>query len=348
MPVYLYALATAFVAAFFLTPLVRRVALRIGAVDKPGIRSVHTEATPQLGGVAVFIAFSLTILFFLGKVTPVPGLLLGGVVILIVGLVDDFCDLRPIWKFSGQLLAAGILVASGVRIEWVTNPFGGLWVLDSIGLPLSIPITLLWIIAFVNMLNLIDGLDGLAAGISAIAALTLLFSALQTGQSSLAVLMAAAIAGSALGFLPHNFNPARIFMGDAGAMFFGFMLAAVSVEGMLKSTATIAFLVPVLALGLPIFDTAFAIFRRLHNGVPFHQADRDHLHHRLLRLGLSHRDAVLVMYLVSGWLGISALALNGGGAIQAGMVLLFVGASIYLLARRSGLLEAEQRKNARH
>lgn len=344
MPDFLVALAMAVILAFGITPLIRHIAQRVGALDRPVARSVHTQATPYLGGLAIFLAFSIVAVSFLGVHNrPLQGILLGGAVIVALGIFDDIFVIRPLWKLLGQIAASGILIWFDVRIEWIKNPFGGLIMLDTLAVPLSIPVTLFWMVAFINMMNLVDGLDGLAAGISSIASITLLFSALQTNQSTMAVLLSAVLAGSALGFLPYNFNPAKIFMGDGGAMFLGYILGAVSVEGMLKSTAAIAFLVPVLAMGLPIFDTAYAIFRRWKNGVPFHQADKEHLHHRLLRLGLSHKDAVLVMYFISGWFGISALAINGGNSLQAGFILLFISLSVYVITRRMGIFDAGER-----
>jgi UDP-GlcNAc:undecaprenyl-phosphate GlcNAc-1-phosphate transferase len=266
------------------------------------------------------------------------GLIAGGGVIVLVGIVDDFAALSPLVKLVGQVAAALVLVGFDVRIDFISNPIGG--GLLQLGW-LAVPLTVLWIVAMTNMVNLIDGLDGLAAGVASIAAITLLLAAVRMNYQ-VGVLLTAALAGSALGFLPYNFNPAKIFMGDAGAMFLGFGLAAVAVEGALKSTATLAVAIPVLAVGLPIFDTVFAIFRRLKRGVPISVADRDHLHHRLLRLGLSHRETVIVMYFVSGWLGISALALMELGTFQALAIIAFVVTSVYLGAKKVGVLDVSQ------
>lgn len=334
----------AMLAAVVATPLAKRLALRVGAVDKPVERSVHTEPKPYLGGLAIYAAFALAVLLTIGTQAPgIAGILVGGLFILVLGIVDDVFRLSPRIKLLGQIAAALILVAYGVRIDWLTNPLGGLIVLGR----WSIPLTVLWIVAVVNVVNLVDGLDGLAAGISTIAAFTLMVVALGQGQAYV-VFITAALAGSTLGFLPYNFNPAMIFMGDAGAMFLGYVLAAVAVEGTLKSATAIALVVPLLALGLPILDTAWAIIRRFINGQPIYQADRGHLHHRLLELGLSQRQAVLVMYLISGWLGLSAVILSKAATMLGTILLGLIFGLALVGARRAGLLEVRHSRNLRH
>ena len=203
---------------------------------------------------------------------------------------------------------------------------------------LSIPITLLWVVGLTNTVNLIDGLDGLAAGVSTIAAVTILLVALQQNFWVVAVLTAA-LAGSSLGFLQHNFNPAKIFMGDTGSMFLGYMLAAISVLGTVKSAATIALIVPIVALGLPIMDTAFAIIRRYSSGQPIFKPDKGHLHHRLLEMGLSQKQAVLLMYVISGCLGLSAIALTEVNQGLAAVIVLALLALAFLGARKIGVLK---------
>ncbi len=342
MPQYVYVFVQAFVLSLLLTPLVRAVARAVGAVDNPGERSVHRDPVPCLGGIALYASFAITT-FASGMwdIPSVQGLLLGGLAILVVGVVDDLVDISPGIKLMGQAAAALILVSFGTRIGWVTNPWGGLIVLGY----WSIPVTMIWVVAFANVLNLIDGLDGLAAGIAGIASLTLLLVALRTGQPWLAIGLVAALAGSIFGFLPYNFNPAKIFMGDGGALFLGFALAGVSADGLLKSTAAIAIVIPMLVLGVPILDTAFAIHRRWRRGLPVHGADKDHLHHRLLRLGLSHRQAVLTMYGVSVWLGMGALAMTEANVSQGLFIVLFSGVFLYLCAKRVGVFDL---KGGRH
>ncbi len=336
------AFAVALTASLALTPVVRRLALALGALDRPNERSVHSHPVPLLGGLAVFAAFAAaTLVTTRGGDAPVHGVLLGGLVIVLVGLVDDLVTLRPSAKLAGQVLAALVLPAFGVRIDHVTNPFGEglLWM----GL-LAVPVTTLWVVAVVNIMNLVDGLDGLATGIGSIAALTLLVAALlQPEPLVLPVLLAAALAGAGIGFLPYNFHPAKIFLGDAGAMFVGYALAATSILGSLKSPAAVTLAVPVLALGLPILDTGLAIYRRWRRGTSIARADREHFHHRLLQLGLSQREAVLAMYLGTGWLGISALAVQKANLWIGLGIVLFVALSLGLAAWKVGMLHAGRR-----
>jgi UDP-GlcNAc:undecaprenyl-phosphate/decaprenyl-phosphate GlcNAc-1-phosphate transferase len=320
-----------------LTPLVRKLALRTGFVDHPVARSMHTEPKPYLGGLAIFVAFAVAVAVGGGMKDPrVAGILVGGALIVLLGVVDDRIRLSPKVKLLGQIVAAAVLVYGfDVRIDYIYSPLGNKFVQFGAW---NGPLTIFWIVAFTNVVNLIDGLDGLAAGISSIASLTLLMVALQQGFGG-AIVLTAALTGSAMGFLRYNFNPAKIFMGDAGAMFLGYTLAAVSVVGPLKTTATIGIIVPVLALALPIFDTAFAIIRRLANGRSIGEADKDHLHHRLLRLGLSHRNTVLVMWAISAWLGLSAVAVTEVSISQALIIVGMVTLAILFGAKKIGLLD---------
>lgn len=301
--------------SYVLTPLVKNLAIISGAVDEPGERRVHIRPVPSMGGIAIYLGVVLAILTTVTDLSSnrsIQGALVGGTFILILGIIDDLRELSPKYKLIGQILAAGILVSFGVKIEFLTNPFGGMIYLGVWGIPL----TIFWVVAIINAVNLIDGLDGLAAGVCTIAAFTLLFVALQEGNL-LIVLMTAALAGSALGFLRYNFNPAKIFMGDTGAMFLGFMLATISIAGALKGATAITVLVPIIAMGVPIFDTLFAIIRRASNGKPVSQADQGHLHHRLLQMGLTQRQTVLVVYLISICLGLAATAINSATAKEA-------------------------------
>lgn len=328
----------ALVASLLLTPLARRLALRTGIVAKVVSRSVHTEPKPFLGGVAMYLAFALAML--VGSDLSdggIIGILVCGGLITLLGVIDDKVALRPKVKFLGQIAIAALMVYGfEVKIEGILSPLGERWVAFG---PLAGPLTILWIVSFINVMNFIDGLDGLAAGISTIGALTLLLVSLQQGVPAIAPLLSAAVAGSAVGFLRYNFNPAKIFMGDAGSMFLGFTLAAISVHGVLKSALAVSVVVPVLALAVPIFDTAFAIIRRLASGRSIGEADKDHLHHRLLRLGLSHRNTVLVMWAVSAWLGLSAVAVTEVPLAQAAIIVGLVLVAIFVGARRLGLLK---------
>lgn len=327
------------VITFVLTPLIRIIAIRTGGLAKPLPRSVHTQPIPQLGGLALFIGFCVSLLWYLGPDHEITrSALIGGGAIVVLGVIDDLVQLRPAIKLLGQIAVAALVVFMGVRIEWFNNPIsGGMVYLEHWGIPL----TILWIVAIVNAVNLIDGLDGLAAGITTIAATTLLFVALRSGLPPASIVLSAALAGSSLGFLPFNFNPAKIFMGDAGSMFLGFGLAIVSVEGLLKSATSITLAIPVLAMGLPIADTLVAIIRRIRNRQPLGQGDKNHLHHRLLAMGLSHRDAVLVLYIASGWLGIAAWALSAVGPLQGAMIVIFTVATFAFFIRRFGMVGRE-------
>ena len=345
MPLWLYALIMAFGIAYLLTPLVKNLALKVGAVADPVARSVHTKPTPHLGGLALYLSFALTVFIASGWPDAQTLRILGcGLLVVAFGATDDFRNLSPRTKLIGQVLMAGLLVGLGVRIHFITNPFGeGVLFLGDWSYPLSV----LWVVAVMNVINLADGLDGLAAGICTIAALAALFVATRMGFE-IVIILTAALAGSALGFLPHNFNPAKIFMGDAGAMFLGFALAAVSMQGALKQTTAVALLVPVVALGLPITDTALAIFRRLKARQPVGQADKGHIHHRLLALGFSQRQAVLAMWAVTAWLGLSAVLLsemNNGPAFFLVVCLGVLGLLAFVAAVTAGVISGQQGKN---
>ncbi len=330
------ALALAFGIPLLLTPPIRRLALRAGAVDKPGERKVHHVPVPCWGGLGIFLGFTAAVLLSMPLSREIAGLLLGGLVALTVGLIDDRRELSPWVKLAGQVAAAVVAVAFGVTIRFVTNPFGGL-----IGLGyFSVPVTILWIVAITNAINLVDGLDGLAAGVAVISAGTVAVVSFGQGEplvAGLAVLLGAA----SLGFLPHNFHPARIFMKDAGSMFLGFMLASLSAIGLTKSATAFSLILPILILGIPIFDMLFAIVRRVLQGRHIFTPDRGHLHHRLLDLGLTHRQAVLLIYAINLLLGGSAILLTYLTTEQ-GLVMLFLLLSgIMVAANKVGLFGAE-------
>lgn len=307
-------LLTFFVAAgvtMALTPLVRDAAQKIGAIDQPSSRKIHTASVPRSGGLAIFvgfmaaIGFGLCLMIFSGRqpnFIPLSGILLGGTIVHLAGLWDDVRGMQPLFKLGWQVVGAGIAVYFGVEINFFSNPFNGLLPLGWFGVPL----TIFWLVGMTNAINLLDGLDGLAAGVTAIAAGALFFVALRTHQLG-AVLLMLALAGSALGFLRYNFNPASIFLGDSGSYFLGFILAAASVTGVFKTTLVVALLIPILILGVPIFDTTFAILRRIKERKNIFSADDRHIHHLLLRAGLTHREAVMSIYIASFILALSAL-----------------------------------------
>ena len=316
------ALLAAAIVALISTPVVRTLAFRVGAVDVPkDARRMHDHPIPRMGGLAIFFGFILSVLLFLPLTEQLRGMLLGAVVIVILGIFDDIYALPAKPKFLVQILAALLAVLAGNRIFFLSNinvfssyPY---WYLGW----LSIPVSVFWIVGITNAVNLIDGLDGLACGVSTISSMTMLVIALMVSEPDVAVLMAA-LAGACLGFLPYNLNPARIFMGDTGSTFLGFILAVVSIQGLFKFYTIISFAVPFLMLGLPIFDTTFAILRRLAKGQSPMTPDRGHIHHRLIDMGFSQKQAVAVLYLISAILGLSAVVLTTSGVLKAMLFLL--------------------------
>ena len=331
---YLLAFAIGLILSWVLTPYVKKLAFRIGAVDKPNARKVHHTIMARLGGLAIYLGFMAGAITCMQLTRDVVGILVGGTIITCIGIADDIFQLTAKAKLLGQIVAALVLVGFGVRIEWLNNPFGGYFYLDY----LSIPFTVFWVVSFTNVVNLMDGLDGLAAGVSAIAAVTIILVALQQGLYPVAVITAA-LAGATLGFVRYNFNPATIFMGDTGSLFLGYMLAAISIYGAVKSAATIALIVPAIALGLPIMDTAFAIARRYLNGKPIFQPDKGHIHHRLLAMGFTQRQAVIFMYLISAGLCLSAVLLTEVEGIYAIIILVVILAAIFIGAKKIGILK---------
>ena len=316
------ALFAAALIALISTPVVRSLAVRVGAVDVPKDgRRMHDHPIPRMGGLAIFFGFILSVLIFLPLTPQLQGMLLGGVVIVILGIFDDIFALPAMPKFLVQIGAALIAVLFGNTIEVLSNPniFSSdpFWVLGW----LEIPISVLWIVGITNAVNLIDGLDGLACGVSTISSMTLMVIALLVAEPDVAILTAA-LAGGCIGFLPYNLNPAKIFMGDTGSTFLGFILAVVSIQGLFKFYAIISFAVPFLMLGLPIFDTCFAIIRRLAKGQSPMAPDRGHIHHRLIDMGFSQKQAVATLYVISAILGLSAVVLTTIGVLRAMLFLL--------------------------
>jgi len=304
MATYIFAWGLALAIALVATPLVKELALRIGAVDVPNERKVHRGVMPRLGGLAIYLSFVVGFLLFVPKTAIAWGIFLGGSIIALVGALDDRFQLSPKAKLLGQLVAALVVVAFGLRVTFINLPFDEGF---SIGWLLSIPVTMVWIVAVTNAVNLIDGLDGLAAGVSAIATATLLVVSLLMGNTFVA-LLCAVLLGATMGFLVFNFHPAKIFMGDTGALFLGFQLAVLSIMGF-KQVTLFSYVIPLLLLGVPLSDTFFAIVRRKLNKKPISAADKSHLHHCLLHLGLSHRGAVLTIYAISALFGLCAVLL---------------------------------------
>ncbi len=303
-PEVLYGAAIAFVIVVLLTPAVGGMARMLGAVDQPDARRVHRRPIPRLGGIAIFLGIIIPSLAFLDLSGPSRGILLGAAVATALGAIDDFRGLSPPVKLAGQFVVAAIPCAFGVWIDHFTFPFLGV-----VDLPawLGVPLSMLFIVAVMNMVNFLDGLDGLAAGVCGIAGLTYAILALSLGRPNPAIL-SAVVAGACLGFLRHNFFPARIFMGDSGALCLGFILAAVSIQGLFKTASTVVLLLPLLVLAVPIIDTSFVVARRLKHNQPIYAADRSHLHHRFLNIGFSQRRAAVTMWLWCASLAGAALA----------------------------------------
>ena len=323
------AFAVAAVLSYFFTPPVKNFAHKVGAIDVPkAARRMHNKPIPRLGGLAIYGGFLCSILIFGQLDETMLCVLLGAAIIVALGIFDDVLALGAKLKFVVQIVAAAIPVCIGnLQIGLFTNlnplsdtPFVHLGIL-------AVPVTIIWIVGITNAVNLIDGLDGLAVGVSSIAAITMLAVALLTGNMPIAITMAA-LAGACIGFMPYNLNPAKIFMGDTGSTFLGYMLATVSIMGLFKFYAVISFAVPFLILGLPIFDTANAIIRRVAAGRSPMSPDRGHVHHKLIDMGFNQKQAVAILYAISATLGLTAVVLTSSGEVKAIVLLLAVLAAI--------------------
>ncbi|MDR1206132.1 MAG: undecaprenyl/decaprenyl-phosphate alpha-N-acetylglucosaminyl 1-phosphate transferase [Peptococcaceae bacterium] len=327
-------LAVAFLFTLCLTPVVKNIALRTGAVDRPGERTVHSGIMPRLGGLAIIAGFWTAVFLTQRMTSGLWGFFAGSMLILAVGIWDDAVRVKPWMKLVFQVLAAVCVMAGGIQVSFVTNIFfGGVLPLGWIGYPM----TLIWIVGVTNAVNLVDGLDGLAAGVSAIAALTIGVIAWMEGMQTMGML-ALILAMSVLGFLKYNFYPAKIFMGDTGSLFLGYALSVLAIVGLTKTVTVISLFLPVVVLGIPILDTAYAIVRRYSSHKPIFSADKDHLHHRLMAVGLSHRNTVLVIYGVSAILGASAVWISILSAARGMIVMAVVTAAVFFLANRVGIL----------
>ena len=311
------ALGVALLISFIATPVVKALAQKMGAVDVPKDgRRMHDHPIPRMGGLAIFFGFLLSTLLFVPMSQSLRGMLLGGVIIVILGMLDDIYALPAMPKLLVQIVAALVAVLHGNVIQVLSNPniFSsnpywtlGIW---------AIPVTVIWIVAITNAVNLIDGLDGLAVGVATISSLTMLVIAMLVSDGLVALMMAA-LAGGCIGFMPYNLNPAKIFMGDTGSTFLGFILATASIQGLFKFYTIVSFAVPFLMLGLPLFDTCFAILRRVARGQNPMSPDRSHVHHRLIEVGFNQKQAVAILYIISAILGLSAVVLTTSGALKA-------------------------------
>ncbi|MEO1483618.1 MAG: MraY family glycosyltransferase [Myxococcota bacterium] len=321
-----------------LTPVVRFLAMRLGAIDSGANsgRKVHREPIPRLGGVAIAAGFFLPLLgltfvdsevgrIFTSDATKVWGLFAGGAAIIALGVFDDISGANAKQKFLVQIAVATALYFLGFKIGAISTPFDFRLELGVV----SYLTTVVWIVGVINAMNLIDGLDGLAAGVALVASIGTFIAAVLNGNV-LMMLFMSALSGSLLSFLVFNFNPARIFMGDTGSMFLGYILAVTSVQTNTKGAATVAFLIPVLAVGLPIMDTFLAMGRRAYRGRPMFAADKEHLHHQLLELGLSHRAAVFVLWGMAALLGTAALLVSQLTGVYAALVLVIAAVAVAL------------------
>lgn len=327
--------------ALIATPQVIKLAFYWGALDKPDPRKVHQKIMPRLGGLAVYVSFVPMILLTQELTHQVIGLVIGSTLIVLLGIADDIKGISPRVKLLGQILCAFSVLPFGINVDFITNPITG----DILQLGFwSIPVTVFWLVAVTNAVNLIDGLDGLASGTSLIAAVTLAVVSWTQWQifglpeQMQVIMMALILAASLLGFLRYNFNPAKIFLGDTGSMMLGFSLSTMSVMGLTKSATAISVIIPLVILGIPLLDTVFAVVRRYNKHQPIFQADKDHLHHRLLALGLSHKQAVLAIYGVNALLGLSAVMLNLVTTNQAIVVLIVLSVVIITAANKVGVV----------
>ena len=312
-----------FLISVILTPLVKQYSIYCGAYAKENKRTVHHGKISRIGGVAIYLAFIITMAIFVKADRQIKGLVIGSSIMFFTGLIDDLIDIKPLVKLTLEVIAALVLIYFGISVDIIRLPLG---IQIDTGI-ISFIFTIIWVAGITNAVNLIDGLDGLAVGVSSIAAITMLAVALLTGNMPIAITMAA-LAGACIGFMPYNLNPAKIFMGDTGSTFLGYMLATVSIMGLFKFYAVISFAVPFLILGLPIFDTANAIIRRVAAGRSPMSPDRGHVHHKLIDMGFNQKQAVAILYAISATLGLTAVVLTSSGEVKAIVLLLAVLAAI--------------------
>ncbi len=331
--IFLFVFVTAFLLAFALTPIASRIAARIGTIDQPAQRRLHEKPTPRLGGLPLFVAFFASVGVSLlyprsdpNELARIAGLAIGATMMFVLGVYDDRRELKPLPQLIVQIIAAGIAVASGVMIHKITNPFGGEIAFETW---FAILFTLFWLVGMMNTVNWLDGVDGLAAGVVGIAGIVLFVHTFRLEQYSIA-LLALALVGAAAGFLPFNFFPAKIFMGSAGAFVLGFALGVLSIIGGAKVASAL------LLLSIPILDVAWQIVNRLRAGRSPFDADRGHLHYRLLDLGLPPRAIVLLYYALTVLFGALALVLPSGIYKLIALIVIGIGALFFLIKSSQG------------
>ncbi|MDF9406964.1 MAG: putative undecaprenyl-phosphate N-acetylglucosaminyl 1-phosphate transferase [Pelotomaculum sp. PtaB.Bin013] len=337
------AILLAFGTALLITPWVRKWAFKCGALDRPNRRKVHERLMPRLGGLAIYLSFVASVMITSQEVArQAIGLIIGGSLIVLLGVIDDTRGVSPRIKLAGQVLAAFAVIPFGLKVEFITNPLSAQMI--TLGL-FSIPVTVLWLVSVTNAVNLIDGLDGLAGGTTFIALLTLAatvwIEVARAGSSSpgqeVAVILALILAGAVFGFLRYNFYPARIFLGDSGSMFLGYSVAVLAIMGLAKGPTFISVIIPVVILGIPLLDTVFAIVRRYCGHRPIFQPDKEHLHHRLMDMGLSHRQTVLCIYAINIILSLSAIIMTMITQKQAVLLLAVLSTTILIVANKIGV-----------
>lgn len=332
------AVVATLLASLILTPIVRTFAFRIGAVDRPNYRKVHTEVMPRIGGLAIYASFMIGYLILRPEDEHAAGILIGASIIILTGFLDDLLEITAKAKFTGQILAAFIVVLwGGLQIEFINLPFGGQLEFGF----LSIPITIIWIVGITNAINLIDGLDGLAAGVSTIALISLAIMAVIMGDYFVLV-MALILAVSTFGFLFYNFYPAKIFMGDTGALFLGYMISVLALLGF-KNFAIISLVIPIIILGVPISDTFFAIVRRIRMKQRIFDPDKSHLHHCLINNGFSHRQTILIIYAIAALFGLAAILFSQATVWGSVVLIVLLLIAIELLVEVIGLAGSNYR-----
>ncbi|WP_019154276.1 MraY family glycosyltransferase [Robertmurraya massiliosenegalensis] len=313
---------------------IKKLALRWNIIDLPNYRKVHKTPTARLGGLAIFFGTCLGIVYLSPSHEYFLEMSIGAVIIVLTGLLDDKFQIRPVLKLTGQLIPATILILSGLIIDRITLPFYG--VVDLSG-PISVIITLFWIVGITNAINLIDGLDGLASGVSTIALISILTMAILDNQI-LVIFLAVTLIGSNLGFLFHNFHPAKIYMGDTGSLFLGYMIAVISILGLFKNVTLFSFIIPIIILAVPIFDTIFAIIRRVMNGKKIMMPDKKHFHHQLLAAGFSHRTTVIIIYGFSTFFGGMAIIFSNASIGYSLIIAIVIWFMLHIIAEFVGLV----------
>ncbi|RFA34457.1 undecaprenyl-phosphate alpha-N-acetylglucosaminyl 1-phosphate transferase [Virgibacillus dokdonensis] len=331
---WIIAFIISMLTALLVTPIIKKLAFYLKAVDKPdNHRKNHEGIKASLGGLAIFIGAAAGFLYLQPEHPQMSAIIIGAVIMLLTGFVDDIFELKPYYKLFGQITAAIVVVSSGLIIEKLTVPFLGTVHLDG----WAYVITILWIVGASNAINLIDGLDGLAAGVSAIGLSSILVMAIMDYRIVVAYLCIVLV-GSCIGFLYHNFYPAKIFMGDTGALFLGYAIAIVSMMGLFKNVALFSFIIPIIVIAIPIFDTTLAIIRRIINQQSIATADKQHIHYQLMKMGYSHKTTVLIIYAFSAFFGLLAITFNSS-TMQASMITLVIAViAMQVIAELSGMI----------